>query len=166
MSQIAIWGWDEANKEWVKVLVDDDGHLKVDVVSSAKPTNVATAANQVTIIGHVDGIEALLAGGLPVALAALGGLKVVNLFGGSIYVNSDTASTDAARRFETTSKKLRDVIITVGTKAQFFGDSSNQTYRVLVGEAIGFTKVDISTLYFKNYASGQHGTVHILGVEE
>lgn len=34
--------------------------MQVDVVTSALPTGAATAANQSTIIGHVDGIEALL----------------------------------------------------------------------------------------------------------
>lgn len=34
--------------------------MQVDVVSSALPTGAATAANQSTIIGHVDGIEGLL----------------------------------------------------------------------------------------------------------
>ena len=41
-------------------LVDADGHLQVDTLSSALPSGAATAANQVTIIGHVDGIETLL----------------------------------------------------------------------------------------------------------
>ena len=41
-------------------LVDSDGHLQMDVLSSALPSGAATAANQTTIIGHVDGIETLL----------------------------------------------------------------------------------------------------------
>ena len=41
-------------------LLDADGHLQVDTLSSALPTGAATAANQVTIIGHVDGVETLL----------------------------------------------------------------------------------------------------------
>ena len=41
-------------------LVDADGHLQVDTLSSALPSGAATAANQVTIIGHVDGVETLL----------------------------------------------------------------------------------------------------------
>ena len=40
-------------------LVDGDGHLQVDTLSSALPSGAATAANQTTIIGHVDGIETL-----------------------------------------------------------------------------------------------------------
>jgi hypothetical protein len=41
-------------------LVDSDGHLQVDAMSSALPSGAATAANQSTIIGHVDGVETLL----------------------------------------------------------------------------------------------------------
>lgn len=90
----------------------------------------------------------------------------IDYFGGATYINSGEATADAARRFETSSKKLRDVIIIVKIYGQLFGDSSGQTYPVAVDETIGFTKVDISTLYFKNATSGENGTVHILGVEE
>lgn len=38
-----------------------DNEAQVDVVSSALPTGAATAANQSTLIGHVDGIEGVLA---------------------------------------------------------------------------------------------------------
>lgn len=87
-------------------------------------------------------------------------------FGGAIYENQDTATADTARRFETSVKKLRDVVIQVATYAQLFGDSFNQRYRVEAGETVGFTKVDISTLYFKNATAGQNGIVRILAVEE
>lgn len=30
---VEIWGWDTANTEWVKALVDSSGHLQVDVLS-------------------------------------------------------------------------------------------------------------------------------------
>jgi len=43
-------------------LVDSDGHLQIDAVSTALPSGAATAANQSTIIGHVDGVETLLTG--------------------------------------------------------------------------------------------------------
>ena len=41
-------------------LVDAAGNLQIDIVSSALPSGGATAANQATIIGHVDGVETLL----------------------------------------------------------------------------------------------------------
>lgn len=85
-------------------------------------------------------------------------------FSGAVYVNSDTAASDAARRFETSSKKLRDMIIQVATHDQLFGDSSSQTFPVTAGSSFGITQIDISTLYFKNKTAGQNGTVHILAV--
>ena len=81
------------------------------------------------------------------------------------YVNSDTATVDTARRFETDRVYLRDIIIIVGTYAQLCGDADGQTYPVGVGETIGFTQVDIATLYFRNANAGDNGTVDILGVE-
>lgn len=42
------------------VHTDASGDLQVDVLSSALPTGASSAANQSTIIGHVDGIETLL----------------------------------------------------------------------------------------------------------
>ncbi len=87
-------------------------------------------------------------------------------FSGAVYENEDTATTDDPRRFETSSKKLRDLIIQVSGNDQLFGNVTNQRYKVAVGEAIGFTRVDLSLLYFKNAAAGQNGTVNILGVEE
>lgn len=109
-------------------------------------------------------VKKALDGGLPAALDTLGGLKVVDLFRGATYVNSDTATDDNPRRFETTSEKLRDVVIIVKDYAQLFGTVSGQTYPVAVDETIGFTKIDISTLYFKNATADEDGTVHILGV--
>ena len=41
-------------------LVDAAGHVQVDIISTALPSGAATAANQSTIIGHVDGIETLI----------------------------------------------------------------------------------------------------------
>jgi len=55
---IAILGQDGTNPQAIKT--DSNGELQIDVLSSALPSGAATAANQATIIGHVDGIEALL----------------------------------------------------------------------------------------------------------
>jgi len=87
-------------------------------------------------------------------------------FSGAVYENEDTATDDNARRFETSSKKLRDVIIQVVSNDQLFGNATNQRYKVATGSTIGFTQVDLSTLYFKNATAGQNGTVNILGVED
>lgn len=85
---------------------------------------------------------------------------------GTAYCKSDTAAADAARRFETTEKKIMNASITVETNAQLFGDSVGQSYTIDVGDTKSFGNIDISTLYFKNKVAGQNGTVIILGVEE
>jgi len=49
---------------------------------------------------------------------------------------------------------------------QLFGDAAGQTFPLAAGEWMGFTKVDVSTLYFRNRTAGQNGTVRIIGVED
>ena len=87
-------------------------------------------------------------------------------YGGRVYHNHNTASSDAARRFETSEKKLRDVVIRVEDYGQLMGDESGQEFPVGAGEWVGFTQVDVSTLYFKNRSAGENGTVRIIGVED
>ena len=92
-------------------------------------------------------------------------MAVENLvFTSASYVNTDTATADTARRFETTSLYLKDFIIIVSTYAQLFGDATGQTYPVAAGATIGMSGIDISTLYFKNSVAGENGKVDILGV--
>jgi hypothetical protein len=55
---LAILGSDGTNPRFITV--DASGHVQVDVLSTALPSGAATAANQTTIIGHVDGIESSL----------------------------------------------------------------------------------------------------------
>ncbi len=85
-------------------------------------------------------------------------------FRGQVYAKSDTAAADAARRFETSEKKLSWAYITVTTQSQSFGDSSSQPAAVAANASIEVRNVDISTLYFKNTSAGQNGTVSIVGV--
>ncbi len=55
---ILVYGFDGSANQ--KIATDSSGQLQVDILTSALPSGAATAANQATIIGHVDGIEALL----------------------------------------------------------------------------------------------------------
>lgn len=87
-------------------------------------------------------------------------------YSGTVYEKEDTAASDTARRFETTGKLLRDVVIRVSTNAQKFGNAANQRLTLNAGDSMGFTQVDISTFYFKNAGAGQNGTVNIIGVED
>lgn len=50
-----------ADGDYAPIQVDATGRLYVNVATSALPSGAATSANQTTIIGHVDGIEAYLA---------------------------------------------------------------------------------------------------------
>jgi hypothetical protein len=92
--------------------------------------------------------------------------KVHDYFGGNVYSKTMTMSDNDATRFETTAKKLRDVIIIATDNNMLFGETGVEVYPVAAGSTIGFTKVDISMLYFKNASAGSNGTVTILGVEE
>jgi len=84
-------------------LVDADGHLQVDTLSSALPSGAATAANQVTIIGHVDGVETLLTAidaVLDTIDADTGAIKTAvelldnSVDGNYLNVNANIAGTD------------------------------------------------------------------------
>ena len=283
-SMIGIWGWDYTNYDWVKFRVDEDGYLQVAVASSALPTDAATETTLALVESAVDGLEGLLAGGLPSALdtdslkvkeqgtptvrctgwdgaawqsllveddtnfnlrvklydganaiaawtwswigiaignpqllgvaaiqymsnsatgvgpvraarylgdndpasyippAALWGfdgtnwdrlrtygtgiLKVGDALYGNIYSKTMTMADDNATRFEAAAKNLRDVVIIVKTNPMLLGETGVEVYPVGADETVGFTKVDISTLYFKNAGAGNNGVITILGVEE
>lgn len=92
--------------------------------------------------------------------------KFMLFFKGDTYSKTMTMTGDEPARFEVESKKLCDVVIIVETYAMLLGEAGVAVYPVGVGDTIGFTKVDISTLHFKNAAAGENGKITILGVEE
>lgn len=96
----------------------------------------------------------------------LDAVKGVDHFGGNVYSKTMTMSSDAATRFETSAKKLRDANIAVTTQNMLLGKTTVEVYPVNAGSSIRFSKVDISTLYFKNAGAGLNGTIIILGTEE
>ena len=100
---------------------------------------------------------------LETALAALQS-SVSNA--GTAYCKTDTAASDAARRFETAEKKIMNASIQVATNSQLFGQVDGILYQIDPGDTKSLGNIDISTLYFKNATAGQNGTVTILGVEE
>ena len=85
---------------------------------------------------------------------------------GNIYSNTNTASADAARRFETTTVNLATAYISVATQSQTFGNAAGQNYTVAAGGSITLSNFDVSTLYFKNTGAGVNGTVNIIGLQE
>jgi len=87
-------------------------------------------------------------------------------FSGDVYSKTMTMTNDNATRFEVSPRRLRDVVILVETNPMLLGERGVEVYTVGASEAVGFTKVDISTLYFKNAGAGNNGKISILGVEE
>ena len=101
-----------------------------------------------------------------VAGCYLWGTGCPNRAGGDVYSKTMTMSDDAATRFETVEKSLRDVIILVETNPMLLGKTGAEVFTVAINGNIGWAKVDISTLYFKNAGAGNNGKITILGVED
>jgi len=93
-------------------------------------------------------------------------VKTLPQFGGNVYSKTMTMTDDNATRFETSAKKLRDAVIIVTTFNMLLGETGVVVYPVAATNTVGFTRVDISTLYFQNASSGSNGTITILGTEE
>ena len=156
-----LWGW--LAPSWRKVLVDANGRLQVDVTAASFPAVYPLSAAQIALL------QAVTVGNFP-ADYPLPAAQVASLrsetFGGNVYSKTMTMTGDFAIRFEATAKKLRDIVIIVKTHPMLLGKTGAVVYPVGVNETVGFTKVDISTLYFKNASAGNNGTITILGVEE
>ena len=86
--------------------------------------------------------------------------------GGDVYSKTMTMSDDNATRFESSIKTLSDVIIIVETNPMLLGKTGLEVFTVASGASIGWAKVDISTLYFKNAGAGNNSKITILGVED
>ena len=87
-------------------------------------------------------------------------------FSGSVYSNTRTMANDGSARFSTNPIKLLDVVILVETNSMLVGSAGSEVYTIGADETVGFTKLDISTLYFKNASAGSNGKISILGVRE
>jgi len=183
MGAVCLWGWDDTNNVWVKVLVDEDGKLHIS--SSALPDGAATYGMQNQGNQYINLIRLLLNARLPSVLDTdalkvreqnwpatypLSAAQVASLrselFGGNVYSKTMTMTDNNATRFEATAKLLRDVVIIVKTYGMLLGETGVVVYPVGAGETVGFTKVDISTLYFQNAGADDDATITILGVEE
>lgn len=96
--------------------------------------------------------------------AGLGDIYVTEDFTGTAYEEQITATNDNAFRIITTSTKLRDVVIYVSGNNALVGDSANQRLPLNVGETLGISWLDLSTIYFKNATAGNNTTITVLGV--
>lgn len=192
-SQVGLPTYETLLAEAIKSLAVDSGTVTAPEVigsSTLRDTAKAWATNVhrnrlVKIIrgqgvGQLRVIQANLPGSLTINQAwsrsvgvgdayVILGIDLSTVFGtgsGSTYVNSNIAAADAARRFETTTRKLAWAVIVVETNGQLFGTAAAQTLPLAAGGSMGVGKIDLSTFYFRNQVAGQNGTVHILGVEE
>lgn len=96
--------------------------------------------------------------------AGLGDIYVTEDFTGTAYEDQVTAAADTAFRLATSETKIRDVIIYVSGNNALVGDADNQRMPLNVGESMGISWIDLSTLYFKNATAGNNTTITVLGV--
>ena len=85
-------------------------------------------------------------------------------FRGQTYANTNTAISDAVRRFETSEQKLSRCIIQVTGKSQYFGHASVYPVYLEPGGKMELINVNLASLYFANMTAGSNGTVSIVGV--
>lgn len=93
-------------------------------------------------------------------------LKVRVLFSGDVYSKTMTMVDDGATRFEVEDLMLLDVVIIVETNDMLLGKHDAVVYPVSAEDTVGFTKVNLSTLYFKNATASSNGKISILGVKK
>lgn len=96
--------------------------------------------------------------------AGLGDIYVTEDFTGTAYEDQVTAAADTAFRLVTSETKIRDVIVYVSGNNALVGDADNQRMPLNVGESLGISWIDLSTLYFKNATGGNNTTITVLGV--
>jgi hypothetical protein len=94
----------------------------------------------------------------------LGDIYVTQDFTGTFYTAQYTAADDNAHAFTETSTKLADVIIRCSGNAALIGNLTNQYWQMAVGDEIGLTKIDLSTLYIKNAQAGSNTVITVIGV--
>ena len=131
-------------------LVDSDGHLQVDVMSSGLPSGGATAANQSTIIGHVDGLEGLITSS---------NTKLDTLETTLTAIETDAAAIELATEATQAAveKNLYGTALAVNISSS--DHSLGATYEAFYIGVGGDISLDCATsgtnIVFKNVASGQ-----------
>jgi len=153
-------------------LVDAAGNLQIDIVSSALPSGGATAANQSTIIGHVDGLETLITSTNSKidtldavqdnALTKLGEIETTNnanqVLLGTIDSDTDATKTATEASQSALEKMLygNALVITAvdGGSTQALGATYESLY-IGVGGDVVVTMVGTGNFTFSNVASGQ-----------
>lgn len=112
------------------IATDTDGHQQVDVLSSALPSGAATASNQSTLIGHVDGIETLL-GTIDSDTSTLAGTDFMlgtdfsDVFGTTSVVNIATLADDISNSTDVVNTRGFNMMFDGTAWDRVRGDSTN-----------------------------------------
>lgn len=115
------------------------------------------------VLGKVRVVDS---GGTEITETTHHSAKVLDQFGGNVYSKTMTMTDNNATRFEEAAKKLRDLVIIVETYDMLMGEATAVVYPVGANNTLGFSKMDISTLWFKNATADDHAKITIMGVEE
>jgi hypothetical protein len=134
-------------------LVDSDGHLQVDVMTSGLPSGGATAANQATIIGHVDGIETLVTSSNTKLDTLETTLTAIETDAAAIEVA--TEATQAAVEKNLYGTGLDVTALEGGGGNQALGATYQALYVGVGGDVVVTLATSGSDFTFKNLASGQ-----------
>jgi len=138
-------------------LVDSDGHLQVDIMSSGLPSGGATAANQATIIGHVDGLETLVT-------SSNTKLDTLETTLTAIETDADAIETATEATQAAVEKNLygTGLVVTAfdngsggGSADQALGATYQALYVGVGGDVVVTLATSGSDFTFKNLASGQ-----------
>ena len=155
-------------------LVDAAGNLQIDIVSSALPSGGATAANQSTIIGHVDGVETLLGtidSDTDAIKTSLGNIDN-SVDGNYLNVNMNLAGSDAQAGEGTISATTQRVTIAtdddgVAHLATIAGAVSTQMQVDIVADGAGLaTDANLALMLYGTalVVTAVHaGSDHVLG---
>lgn len=104
--------------------------------------------------------------------------KIKNYFGGNVFNMAITAAMvtdDAKHAFAASAKKLKDVVIknTHATENLVIGENQSDVatmrstdFILKAGASIGFTQVDLHTLYYCTETNTEEPTARLIGVEE
>ena len=93
----------------------------------------------------------------------------------NMVVTAAMVTDDAKHAFTATTKKIRDLVIknTHATHGIVIGENQADvaTFRstnfvLAAGSSIGFTQVDLNTLYYCTETNTEEPTVRLIGVEE
>ena len=130
-----IYGSD--GSKWYAVLVDSDGHVKIDVVTSGLPTDAATATNQATMITALQLIDDLRAA---LGSVATDYLRVSRVGGG---INVDRGQGDTL--VKTGAAKIWWITIgswgTVATNILIYNNTSAAGTVIWAGRILGGTSL-------------------------